>query len=307
MFKKISILIATALSGVFASCKSYEDLTVDAFASRLADDPSVQLIDVRTPEEYDAGHIPGAANIDWLADGFLQKAQTGLDKTRPVLLYCRSGKRSAAASAKLSAAGFQVINLLGGYQAWTQAAHPRLTADDEALDTQYSTELLRPGIPAPDFTLNDLEGNPVSLSDFRGRKVVLVFWASWCPDCRAEVPDLKQMYAQADPAEVAFVSISYDREFEALRTFAREQELPGTQLFDPAGKKDSEVGAAFGVKWIPSLYLIDPDGKVRLATVLAARIAAALPGSTGLAADKASREPSRELCSDENCELPSGK
>ncbi len=59
------------------------------------------------------------------------------------------------------------------------------------LDLEYGKDLLAPGTPAPDFTLNDVEGNPVSLSDFKGRKVVLQFWASWCPDCRAEVPEIK--------------------------------------------------------------------------------------------------------------------
>ncbi len=66
-----------------------------------------------------------------------------------------------------------------------------LFAQEQDLDLQYATELLKPGTPAPDFTLTDINGHDVSLRDFRGRQVVLVFWASWCPDCRAEVPDLK--------------------------------------------------------------------------------------------------------------------
>ena len=131
----------------------------------------------------------------------------------------------------------------------------------------------------PGFELNDIEGNPVNISDFRGKSVVLVFWASWCPDCRAEVPELKEMYAAADSEQVQFVSVSFDREFDALCSFAAENELPGVQLFDPAGKKDSKVAEAFGVKWIPSLYLIDADGKVVVSTVMAWKIAAALGGN----------------------------
>lgn len=149
-------------------------------------------------------------------------------------------------------------------------------AQEEDPDLKYATELLKPGAAAPDFTLNDLSGNPVSLKDFRGKRVVLVFWASWCPDCRAEVPDLKAMYAAADPAKTAFVSVSFDRDFDKLCRFAAEQELPGVQLFDPAGKKESMVGDAYRIKWIPSLYLIGPDGKVILSTVVASKVAAAL-------------------------------
>ncbi len=148
--------------------------------------------------------------------------------------------------------------------------------EEEDLDAQYATELLAEGTEAPSFTLPDLEGNPVSLSDFRGKTVVLVFWASWCPDCRAEVPQLKDMYNAADHSSVEFVSISFDREFETLVNFAAENELPGVQLFDAAGKKDSAVSADFHVKWIPSLYVIDPEGKVVLGTVMASKVAALL-------------------------------
>ena len=122
---------------------------------------------------------------------------------------------------------------------WGLAAQ---NTQEEDLDLQYATELLKPGTPAPDFALEDMNGKPVNLSAFRGRKVVLVFWASWCPDCRAEVPELKAMSAQADPSKVAFVSVSFDRTREAWQTYVQENYLPGVQLFDPAGKKESAVG-----------------------------------------------------------------
>lgn len=143
-------------------------------------------------------------------------------------------------------------------------------------DMKYATDLLKKGTPAPDFTLNDIEGNSVSIKDFLGKKVVLVFWASWCPDCRAEVPELKEMQAKADPEKVAFVSISFDRTEEAWKKYVLENELGGVQLFDASGKKESAVGDAYHVKWIPALYLIDEKGKIRLGTVVAAKVANAL-------------------------------
>lgn len=145
---------------------------------------------------------------------------------------------------------------------------------DEDPDLKYGTELLKPGTKAPDFKLNDINGKTVKLKKFRGKDVVLVFWASWCPDCRAEVPLLKEMYASADPKKVVFVSVSYDREYEKFEKYVKDNQLPGVQLFDPAGKKESKIGADYHVKWIPSLYLIGPDGKVKLATVVADKIAA---------------------------------
>lgn len=174
---------------------------------------------------------------------------------------------------------------------------PFMGAAAQDLDAEYAVELLKPGVQAPDFTLNDINGKPVSLSSFRGRQVVLVFWASWCPDCRAEVPQLKALQAQADPEKVAFVSVSFDRTLQALQTYVNENYLPGVQLFDPAGKKESKVADDFGVKWIPSLYLLDKDGKVLLGTVMIDKIEKALGSAVTI------RKPGQELCSDETCPL----
>jgi peroxiredoxin len=168
---------------------------------------------------------------------------------------------------------------------------------EEDLDPQYAVDLLRPGTQAPDFALQDINGKTFKLSDFQGRKVVLVFWASWCPDCRAEVPELKAMHAAANPEKAAFVSVSFDRTLEALQNYVNENYLPGVQLFDPAGKKESKVAADYGVKWIPSLYLIDETGKVQLGTVMIGKIADAL----GTAKKPSLKK--NELCSDESCAL----
>lgn len=174
------------------------------------------------------------------------------------------------------------------------AAQNNMTED---LDLQYAVDLLKTGTQAPDFSLQDINGKSFNLSGFQGRKVVLVFWASWCPDCRAEVPQLKAMHAQADPSKVAFVSVSFDRTLEALQTFVNENYLPGVQLFDPAGKKDSKVAEEYGVKWIPSLYLLDEQGRVVLGTVMIDKIAKALGGGENASLKK------HELCSDESCAL----
>lgn len=120
MMKKFSLLLTLPFCGLF-SAKAFTDLSVIEFERKLSEDPSVQLVDVRTPEEFAEGHIPGAVNLNWYDEGFPDQAKTMLSADRPVAVYCRSGKRSAAASAKLEAAGFTVFNLLGGYLAWTES------------------------------------------------------------------------------------------------------------------------------------------------------------------------------------------
>ena len=97
-------------------------------------------------------------------------------------------------------------------------------------------------------------------------------------DARYAQDLLKALHGAVTPGEVAFVSVSFDRTFEALEKYATENELPGVQLFDPSGKKDSKVADEYGVKWIPSLYLIDKKGKVELGTVVLDKIAGALTG-----------------------------
>lgn len=80
-----------------------------------------QILDARTAEEYAAGHIPGAINIDVLKDDFLTAASDKLDKHKKVYVYCRSGKRSMVAASKLATQGYRSVNLKGGYMAWSLA------------------------------------------------------------------------------------------------------------------------------------------------------------------------------------------
>ena len=115
-----------------------------------------------------------------------------------------------------------------------------LFAQEEDLDAKYAADLLKPGTAAPEFVLNDINGNTVKMSQFRGKTVVLIFWASWCPDCRAEVPALKELQAKTDPNKVVFVSISSDRTVEAWKKYVAENEMGGVQLY----KDKSKIGRA---------------------------------------------------------------
>ena len=118
--------ILTALGLGTSSCARQESVTsVDAnhFENAIHAN-SVQLIDVRSANEYAEGHIAHAANIDALQNDFLAKAQRSLSKKKPAYVYCRSGKRSMMAANKLAKAGYKVINLRGGIMEWTDAGKP---------------------------------------------------------------------------------------------------------------------------------------------------------------------------------------
>lgn len=120
--------IIVILSTLFASCSSHqgiESVTADEFENALYDG-HVQLLDVRSVEEYAQGHIANAENIDVQQPDFIDKAQAKLDHANPVYVYCRSGKRSMLAAQKLVKAGFKVVNLRDGIVGWEDAGKPVL-------------------------------------------------------------------------------------------------------------------------------------------------------------------------------------
>ena len=94
-------------------------LSVSEFAATIAS-PDVQLVDVRTPDEFANGNIPGSVNIDVLTGHFSETASASLDKSRTVAVYCRSGNRSKNAAKVLSMMGYNVVELDKGYNAWVE-------------------------------------------------------------------------------------------------------------------------------------------------------------------------------------------
>lgn len=108
----------------FCACQqknvSFESLSVGEFADVITD-PLVQRLDVRTPAEYVKGHIPGSLNINVLDPQFAVMADSLLQKSEPVALYCRSGHRSKKAAEILSKAGYEVFELESGFNGWKSA------------------------------------------------------------------------------------------------------------------------------------------------------------------------------------------
>lgn len=99
---------------------AFTDLDVIAFAKKTQE-KGIVIVDIRTADEYADGHLVSAVNIDWYGKDFMTKIEAAYPKATPLAIYCRSGRRSAAAAAKLSKAGYKVYNMLGGYIAWNNA------------------------------------------------------------------------------------------------------------------------------------------------------------------------------------------
>ena len=110
----ILIMIAAFLN---TGCGSgYTSVDAKEFAEAISA-PQMQIVDARTPQEFREGHIPGAVNIDINNKDFIRHAES-LDKTRPVAVYCRSGRRSKIAAKTLTVNGFDVTELDGGIITW---------------------------------------------------------------------------------------------------------------------------------------------------------------------------------------------
>ncbi len=148
------------------------------------------------------------------------------------------------------------------------------TADDP--DTKYATELLKPGTPAPDFALATPDGKTVKLSDYRGKYVVIDFWASWCPDCRKDAPEIVAMHHKYSGDNVAFIGVSFDTDKEAWVKALAKLGIEYTQVSNLKKWKETEVSKAYHLNWIPTLYVIDPDGNVMLGTVVSSKVRALL-------------------------------
>lgn len=121
MNKAMAFILAMLGIGTGTACsqQDYENVNVEAFA-QLINQNGVQLVDVRTAEEFAEGHIAEALNIDVKQDDFMQRAKGQLDASKPVAVYCRSGRRSANAATLLAKEGFRVTNLIGGIVSWKE-------------------------------------------------------------------------------------------------------------------------------------------------------------------------------------------
>ena len=127
MMKSFLTTILISMMCLF-SCQTHPEgittLSACQFNKIIADD-DVQLVDVRTPEEYAEGHIAGSIMIDYRADDFADKAVSSLNKNRPVAVYCLRGIRSLSAAEILESNGFKTIyNLEGGVTEWNEAQLP---------------------------------------------------------------------------------------------------------------------------------------------------------------------------------------
>ncbi len=197
--KPVFNIIATfVFSIVFFSCNAQTtSLTTAEFEAGIGSKDSIQILDVRTPGEFESSHIKGALLADWNNKEEFNRRVAFIDKTKPVYIYCLSGGRSAAAAELMRSNGYKkVYELKGGINAW-KAANKALEAKSDA--------------------------KQMSMDDFNtaitGGKTVLVdFGAEWCPPCRKMEPVLKSL-VENNAGKFKLVKVDGGRDQDILKAY----------------------------------------------------------------------------------------
>ena len=212
--------------------------------------------------------------IDLAALGLSQSTQTQLDSilARPSFpALMGASERYDLAKQKLQErvlywflAGELRNGIKFGHEAYVDARWQSFEASNpfpeytEALQAELNkTLVLQPGQPAPDFTLYDPDGQPVSLSQFKGKVVLMDFWASWCGPCIGDLETLRKIKERVAAQSVVFLNVSLDANEGAWKRAIAKHQIQGVHV-----RSDGAVTQAYNVSGIPRYYLVDPQGLI---------------------------------------------
>jgi peroxiredoxin len=136
-----------------------------------------------------------------------------------------------------------------------------LASMEQQKEAKKIQKSLAPGTKFPDFEEKDLDGKALSIANYKGKVVLIDFWAVWCGPCVAELPNVLKAYEAYHGKGFEIIGISLDRDEKKLKDFLEEKKMTWPQYFDGKGW-ENKLAAKYGVKSIPATYLLDGEGKI---------------------------------------------
>jgi len=232
------LMLLTIISCGSSSSSKVNNVDAKAFQQSIQKEAGAILLDVRTPDEFNQGHIEGAVNINFNDKNFGSQVMA-LDKTKPILVYCLSGGRSGEASGMLAANGFtNVTQLNGGLLAWKGANLPVAMSE--------SIEVLS-GMTVAQFN---------QITTVMDKMVIVDFNATWCKPCKLLAPILEEIEKE-NPTKVKVVQIDIDENPDIAKQFKVES-IPLVYVFENGKKKWENIGLTDKATILQALGLQQP-------------------------------------------------
>ncbi len=138
-------------------------------------------------------------------------------------------------------------------------------ADWQQPELSHNLTEVKTVIQGSDFELLNMDEEKIKLSDFRGKVVLLNFWATWCPPCRREMPSMERLYQQIGDEKFGVIAVDQMEEIDDVFAFTGQLELAPT--FDILFDTTSQVSQDYAVRGLPTTYLLDKQGKIRYRAV----------------------------------------